>query len=458
MDSNDWPSVLTPSTHKQRGRGARAHDALCQNFLCEVCRVRAQCGHLAESPAGDRAREIERVRILTVWAGSSDSTISGISSGRQRLFALDGLLPNGCPRTVEPFGAYWPRPSKVISLQWHQIYLSNWGGQSEDGMRSAATLKQLRGVMFNEHRNRSSENIALVRMSTKFVVAHGTAPTDSVMNEQFVRGLEATLGTKAQKSAPMPPSVARALEQEFEHLFLTAQGAYAQYAAAMAQLANLQLYTNFLRGNEPWKQKWRNFAEQPFLDADCPQCGCRHLNLIIDERTKTSDRPFDLVTASPETGAGLHTLRITRRVLQQRAKIGQLLRARGKTVSEYLFIQENGRPWTNDTFWKGYGMPALRRLQTAGHPGLVGIDLNNARRTTIRMYRRGGEKFAIMAGVHQDLIDLMARWRPKAAAREPGVMRQRYYEMTCEDGHLVTASAPPRSRLGFAAWYEFENA
>jgi hypothetical protein len=76
------------------------------------------------------------------------------------------------------------------------------------------------------------------------------------------------------------------------------------------------------------------------------------------------------------------------------------------------------------------------------------------------MYRRGGEKFAIMAGVHQDLIDLMARWRPKAAAREPGVMRQRYYEMTCGDGHLVraSASAPPRSRLGFAAWYEFESA
>ena len=147
----------------------------------------------------------------------------------------------------------------MISLQWHQIYLSNWGGQSEDGTRSVATLKQLRGVMFNEHRNRSAENISLVRMNTKFIVAPGSAPTDSVMNEQFVRGLEATLGTKAQKSAPMPPSVARALEQEFEHLFITAQGAYAKYAAAMAQLANLQLYTNFLRGNEPWKQKWKNF-------------------------------------------------------------------------------------------------------------------------------------------------------------------------------------------------------
>ena len=118
------------------------------------------------------------------------------------------------------------------------------------------------------------------------------------------------LATKAQKSAPMPPSVGRSLEQEFEHLFVTALGAYAKYAAAMAQLANLQLYTNFLRGNEPWKQKWKKFIEQPFLDVDCPQCGCRHLNLVIDERTKTSGLAFDLVTASPETGAGLHTLRI----------------------------------------------------------------------------------------------------------------------------------------------------
>ena len=418
--------------------------------------MRAQCGHLAESPAGDRARLLERVRILTLWSGSSDSTIAGVSSGRSRLFALDALLPAGCPRTVEPYGPYWPMPSKVISLQWHQLHLSNWGGQGDNGMRSAATLKQLRGVMYHEHRNRNLENTALVKVSTKFLVAPGTAPTDAVVNEIFVRGLEATLGTNAQKSAPMPPSVARALEQEFEHLYFTARGAYAKYAAAMAQLANLQLYTNFLRGSEPWIQKWKTFEDQKFLDADCPQCGCRHLNLIIDERTKTSDRGFDLVTASPETGAGLHTLIVAKRVIKERRSFGQLLAARGKP-SEYLFVQENGKPWTNDTYWKSYGKPALHRLQAAGHPGLVGVDLANARRCTIRMYRRGGEKFAKMAGVDPDLIDLMARWRPKAANREPGVMRQRYYEMGCEDGHLVTASAPPRSRLGFAAWYEFER-
>ena len=96
-------------------------------------------------------------------------------------------------------------------------------------------------------------------------------------------------------------------------------------------------------------------------------------------------------------------------MLFHRAKIGQLLRARGKAVSEYLYIQESGRPWTNDTYWKGYGMPALRRLQAGGHPGLVGIDLSNARRCTIRMYRRGGVKFAKIANLDPDLIDLMTR-------------------------------------------------
>ena len=31
------------------------------------------------------------------------------------------------------------------------------------------------------------------------------------------------------------------------------------------------------------------------------------------------------------------------------------------------------------------------------------------------------------------------------AAREPSLMRQRYYEMTCEDGHTVTRASPART-------------
>ena len=102
-------------------------------------------------------------------------------------------------------------------------------------------------------------------------------------------------------------------------------------------------------------------------------------------------------------------------------------------------------------------MPALVRLKSTGHPGLAGIELADARAVTIRMYRRGGEKFALMAGVSQDLIDLMGRWRPRESAREPSIMRQRYYEMTCEDGCLVTARRPAPTSRGFAAVYDFED-
>ena len=82
--------------------------------------------------------------------------------------------------------------------------------------------------------------------------------------------------------------------------------------------------------------------------------------------------------------------------------------------------------------------------------------MNDTRVCGIRMYRRGGEKFALMAGIQPDLIDLMGRWRPREATREPSVMRQRYYEMECEDGVIVTSAAPATTSKGFAATYSFE--
>ena len=52
----------------------------------------------------------------------------------------------------------------------------------------------------------------------------------------------------------------------------------------MAALANLLLYSNFLRGSEPWLIKFAEFREQPYLDVACPSCGHQHANVCISER------------------------------------------------------------------------------------------------------------------------------------------------------------------------------
>ena len=418
--------------------------------------MRSQCGHVADDEAGDRARMLEKVCILTRFAASTDSTISGLMGARKRLLELDSALPKGCPSTLEPFRPFWPLKNSIISLQWNQVSIYPSGGRGEGGLRSVASIKTLRGAMFNSWRELASESQALIRMSnSKLLLAPGSSPTDSVANETFVRGFETTLGTRATKSTPMPPSVTRGIERELDRVFLEARTVWAKYHAACATLANVQLYSNFLRGNEPWKQRWAAFQVQPYLERDCPTCGHRHLCISISDRTKTTDKPFDLVTVVPVTGAGLHSLRAAKKMLEYRAQVDRLLRANGRR-SDFLFVREDGKPWNNDDFWKGYGLPALRRLKATGHPGLAGVDVDDTRACGIRMYRRGGEKFVMMANVNRDLVDLMARWRPRESQREPSIMRQRYYEMQCEDGVLVTAAAPARTAKGFAAVYDFE--
>lgn len=454
----DWPTVLTDATHKDsRGRCARRADAICRNFLCEVCRVRSMCGDEAEGSAGDRARELERVRLLTLWAASTNSTIEAVATGRRQLMRLDALLPRGCLPAVSPFVPFWPLPRREITLEWHQLSLYPWGGHGEFGQRSVDTIKKLSGVLFNEHRERGMEASELIRLpNSKLLAAAGSSPTDSVLHEQFVRGLTTTLGTRANKAWPMPPAVARAIEAALMDGFNASRSVWGKYEAAMARLALVQMYSCFLRGNEPWKQKWKDFMVQPYLTAACPQCGHSHALLVIGERTKTSERPFTLAIATPVTGAGLQSLRAMQQALQMRAKVERLLQARG-IRSEYLFVNEEGKVWTNDDFRKRFILPELRRLQVQRHPGLVGVNLSDARVTTIRMIRRGGEIFVKKAKVDPDLVDLMGRWRPKQQNREPTIMRQRYYEMTCEDCHLVTSARPPVSRVGFCAWHEFER-
>ena len=449
--------MLTATTHREGGRGARAADARCRKFVCEVCRVRAQCGHAAEDEAGDRLRELERVRLLTLWAGSTDKTMSGVAGGVRKLAELDAALPSGCPAAAPPSRRTWPPPLRTITLQWHQLSIMRTGGRSESGMRTVGGLKSLRSAMFNLHREQQIDNPLTIRLAeSKLMDAPGSAPTDSVGNEMFVRGLEATLGSRAVKADAMPPSVARAIERDLTLQRQSTRSAWGRYDLAAARLANVQLYSNFLRGDEPWKQKYSTFRRQPYLDQPCPTCGHNHALLTVDERWKMSNRGFDLVLATPVTGAGLSSGRAVTEMLEARAEVARLLTANG-TPSDHLFVKQDGKPWDNDYFFRGIVVPILRRLVTARHPGTIGMDLADSRRTTIRVYRRGGETFVKKANVDPDLVDLMGRWRPQQRTKEPAIMRQRYYSMTCEDGYLVTAAAPPRTSVGFAAWYPFER-
>ena len=80
-------------------------------------------------------------------------------------------------------------------------------------MRAVGSLKQLRSTMFNEYRERAQEDPQLVRLSnSKLMMAPGTAPTDSVMNEQFVRGLEATFRKYAGADENAPPGTTLTLD------------------------------------------------------------------------------------------------------------------------------------------------------------------------------------------------------------------------------------------------------
>lgn len=418
----------------------------------------AQCGYYVAGDVGDRLREKERVRVLTRFAHQADGTVNGIAGSRRHLVRLDQQLPLGCPRAAPTRRPYWPLPSENITLMWHQLEL--WGdgkGKGEHGRRAVSGLKDLRTAMFNEHRESMLENpLAVMSGERRISVVSGSAPSHSVGVELFTRGLETTLGTKSTPADAMPPSVARALERALVEAASATRNAWAKYNAVATRLCVVQGYVLLLRGDEPWKQKWSVFSHQPFLHEPCPRCGHRHALVSVNERVKETDRGFDLVMGLPLSGSGLHTLSAVEDMLKHRAEVEKALRAQG-IFSDHLFVKPDGRPWKNKDFWQDRAVPELKRLANLNHPGLVGTSLEG-RRATIRMLRRGGDTFYMQAPVRDDLVNMMGRWREKDQRRDPGTMRVRYYGgIRCEDGVKVTLSAPPRSRIGFAAWHSFES-
>ena len=250
----------------------------------------------------------------------------------------------------------------------------------------------------------------------------------------------------------MPSSVARSVELEFLKIYDHAQGVWSKYYAACALLAHNELYTAMLRGNEVWAQKAREVEQGSFLDRPCPDCGLEHVGICICERTKTSNRTFDLCVA-PVTGAGLHPKQNLKRLLAAHARLPKKF--------TYLFVQRSGGPWTTDVFWKNYLEPTLRRLATEGHPGMAKAPLKaggwaQPRTMNIRVERRGATKFYKRAGADPDFLDLWGRWRPEARQTAPGRMQQRYYvgpagePLDCHDMLKLTSLKPP-SGLGHAA-------
>lgn len=419
---------------------ARLGDAEVRHFLCELCRLRAQGAVDETSAASLMAMRLERLRLLTIWNAQADDTINGVGSATRRLRELDRELPEGVVPSLEPeFAPYWPEPKPQVSLAWHMLRLSREGGRGDHGERTVGSLKPLRGALFNQQRELALDNDAMIRLQGGHLQLPGSIVTESLGFEQFHSGLRVRMGEKSIQAWPMPASVALGLEELFVEYYISAQGAKAQWAklyAAGAALANDIFFSCWLRGTEPWGIKLAAFERELYLDAPCPHCNKFHVGVPLTERTKNDPggRGFDLLTAAV-TGAGLRVGDAARRYLEIRRQL--------PTNSPYLFVREDGKQWDTKFFWGRYVMPGLRALSARGHPGVVGLPWDVQARLTIRVYRRGAEKFAKKAKVDNDLLDLMGRWRPKTAFKDPAIMRQRYYELDCADLYEVTAAKPP---------------
>lgn len=366
----------------------------------------------------------------------------------------DALLPAGCPRAIEPYSKYWPKPSRVITVLWHILALSQEPGTGTDGFKSVSTLGKLRAAFFNALREERIDDFELIKFKEIHLHAPNSIPTESVGVALFHRGLKVRMGEHTVQAWAMPSSIARAIEADLERIYVRATGIWSRYYAAAARLAHVSMYTCILRGNEPWIQKFQAFVDALFVDGrTCPDCGGEHVGLCFDERTKTTatGRGFDLAMA-PTTGAGLRAKEAALLVVELRAQL--------PTTSPYLYVLKSGKPWTSKDFWKEFAEPALFRLAQEGHGGMAKAQVKSGRwavqrAMNIRVYRRGGRRFLGKAKVARTLTNLMGRWRMRDSM--PGEMEERYYmesqdePIDCSDLVAITEAKPEKAGRGYAA-------
>ena len=206
-------------------------------------------------------------------------------------------------------------------------------------------------------------------------------PTDSVAFSVFSTRLLSRMGDLTNPSRALMERHVKAIDRQLNHLYKTSKNPIVPREAALGGLANLFLWSGWLRSNEYFTITWEDVASiHHSRSAEFePPTGLGFLELCLNPEIKSNrTQQVDIIIAH-QSLSGFQPARWFRRVCSL---------SPGTLPTSFIFKDSIGAPWTSRFFCQQFLYPVLRRLKNNGDPALSRIDVVTVF-WSIHCYRRG---------------------------------------------------------------------
>lgn len=419
--------------------------AVCPNFICELCTVRAHLGRELRNTGQDTSLlMLERMRMIDQASAWDPATLQGYQLHLKRLRRFEqkhgvSALPS-TPLTSPPV-------SPAIPIMWaQQQYTLETPRRSHptSGDRisygTARALRSAASAFFTYDLQVSYPGQAMRDAQRRGHLTLGCLPTDELGYTLMTTGMARRLGDSSRPCMALNFSQVKRIDDFLEQCFIGPLSIERKRDIAAAGAAHLGFWTTWCRSNELFSRNWEDVTithPKDHLQKGLAE-GVGMIELLLLEETKSNRTSIADVIVAYESlvtklswGKWLDRLR----ALWPDHVEGDVPIIRGS----------DGKRWTSKSFRYNYVYPWLEMLKQEGDPTLVAFNNDEGNRIpdkfySMNMYRRGGrsestkrrrgKKRATETEVYEH-----GRWLMK---RQLENMPTRYREFTREDRVYIT--------------------
>ena len=370
-------------------------------FVCARCQVRAQLKrdvHLADARSV-RCHDLEIQRLIDVQHATAPSTWRSYRS------SVDNIRRFGVHNGIDFYASASPPPPPfdlAVCFAWYALDAMCSGGRRGAG-RSMATIEAHRSAYSHWHR--------------MYAAAPADAPTASPVFASWLKGAGRRVHYNSQQAWAMTVRACCALQSLFAARVTTDPDTLRYgdplFAPVFDALAHASIclvcYMGALRGNEPYKIRFRQVQRDRVLGADAARLKCTAHYLFNMDGTKSSKSQRATV---PIVARSLHGLRLGD-FLQPYIRMRLLLPTPLLSPAAPLFVHVDGSKFNSAFFLTQVLRPAALQLQCApSTSGLLrNVDVSSS--VTTNSFRRGGNTAAANALVPKYLRMGHCRWKNK---------------------------------------------
>jgi len=420
--------------------------AICPNFVCELCTVRAVVGReLTASPKDTSLLMLERMRMIDQASAWDPKTLASYQAHLRRIqrfemaFGVKGLVPTLLDR---------PPVSPAISIMWAQQQYTLETPRKTHVLTadrityaSARALRSAASQFYTWDMQIAHPRLAVRDAQRRGHLTLGCLPTDELGYTLMTTGMARRMGDESRPCVALTFAQVMKISRYLDQSWIGPLSLDRRRDVAAAAVTHIGFWMTWLRSTEFFSLEWSDVVitrPEHHSRKGLPE-GVGVVEMTLLEETKTNRTSVaDIVVAYTALASGLSLGMWLERL--------QALWPDHVNGDVPLIRGSDGKRWTSTSFRHDYVYPWLHMLKQEGDPTLLAFTQEEGNRIpdkyySMNMYRRGANSHVTKrrGGKKRRATEVEVyehgRWRQKRQSED---MPTRYREFTLEDRVYIT--------------------